>query len=77
MNDTKLHSAVSNDEAAIRRIIEQWAKAVREENRPAIRADHDPGILMFDVPPPLLSRGLDDYRATREKFFSCSRKPVA
>jgi hypothetical protein len=42
--------AASNDEAEIR----TWAKAVREENRAAIRADHDLGILMFDVPPPLL-----------------------
>src|SRR5712671_5602379 len=47
------------------------------EDRAAIRADHDPGILMFDVPPPLFSRGLDDYMATWETFFSSSEKPVA
>jgi len=37
--------------------------------------DHDPNILMFDVPPPFLSRGLDQYMATWEKFFSsCDRE---
>jgi uncharacterized protein (TIGR02246 family) len=77
MNDTKSQPATSNDELEIRKLIEQWAKAVREENRAAIRADHDPSILMFDVPPPFLSRGLNDYMATWEKFFSSSEKPVS
>jgi ketosteroid isomerase-like protein len=65
-----------NDEAQIRALIERWAKAVREENRAAIRMDHDPGILMFDVPPPFLSRGLDAYMATWETFFSSVEKPI-
>ena len=68
---------VMNDEAEIHALIERWAKAVREEDRPAIRADHDPGILMFDVPPPFLSEGLDAYMATWETFFSSVEKPVA
>ena len=65
-----------NDEGQIQALIERWAKAVREENRAAIRADHDPEILMFDVPPPFLSRGLDAYMATWETFFSSTEKPV-
>jgi uncharacterized protein (TIGR02246 family) len=77
MNDTKSKPAASNDEAEIRTLIERWAKAVREENRAAIRDDHDPGILMFDVPPPFLSRGLEDYMATWETFWSSSERPVA
>jgi uncharacterized protein (TIGR02246 family) len=78
MNNTKSQPAASSDEAEIRELIERWAKAVREEDRSGIRADHDPGILMFDVPPPFLSRGLDAYMATWEKFFSSwSEKPVA
>jgi uncharacterized protein (TIGR02246 family) len=77
MNDTKSQPAASPNEAEIRTLIDRWAKAVREEDRAAIRADHDPGILMFDVPPPFLSRGLDDYMATWETFFRSSEKPVA
>jgi uncharacterized protein (TIGR02246 family) len=65
-----------NDEAQIRGLIERWAKAVREENRAAIRADHDPEILMFDVPRPFLSRGLDAYMATWEMFFRSNEKPA-
>jgi uncharacterized protein (TIGR02246 family) len=70
-------SSTSKDEMDIRAHIERWAKAVREENRAGIRADHDPEMLMFDVPPPFLSQGLDAYMATWELFFSCSEKPVA
>ncbi len=66
-----------NDEAQIQALIERWAGAVREENRAAIRADHNSEILMFDVPPPFLSRGLDAYMATWETFFSSSEKPVS
>lgn len=47
------------DVLAIRALIERWAEAVRREELNAIRADHDPDILMFDLPPPFLSRGLD------------------
>jgi ketosteroid isomerase-like protein len=61
----------------IQALIERWAKAVREEDRPGIRAHHDSEMLMFDVPPPLLSRGLDAYMATWETFLSWSEKPVA
>jgi hypothetical protein len=43
-------------------------EAVRDDDLDRIRADHDPDILMFDVPPPLLSRVLD--MATRETFFA-------
>ena len=67
----------SDDEKDIQGLIERWAKAVRDQDRAGIRADHDSEILMFDVPPPLLSRGLDAYMATWERFLSWSEKPVA
>jgi uncharacterized protein (TIGR02246 family) len=67
----------SADEMEIQALIERWAKAVREENRAGIRADHDSEMLIFDVPPPFLSRGLDAYMATWETFFSRAQKPVA
>ncbi len=65
-----------NDETEIRALIERWARAVREQDRAAIRAGHDPDILMFDVPPPFLSQGLDAYMATWEMFFSAAEQPV-
>ena len=65
------------DAQAIRALIERWAEAVRREDLTAIRADHDPDILMFDVPPPFLSRGLDAYMATWRLFFASVEKPVS
>jgi hypothetical protein len=41
VNDIKSQAAASKDEAEIRTLIERWARAVREENRAAIHADHD------------------------------------
>lgn len=67
----------SQDEMDIRALIDRWAKAVREENRAGIRADHDSEILMFDVPPPFLSQGLDAYMKTWEMFFLSAERPVA
>jgi uncharacterized protein (TIGR02246 family) len=66
----------TNDEAELRELIARWSKAVRDEDLDRIRADHDPDILMFDVPPPLLSRGLDAYMATWQTFFAWQAKPV-
>jgi hypothetical protein len=49
---------------------------VRDKDRAAIRQDHDANILMFDVPAPFSSRGIDAYRVTWETFFVSSEKPV-
>ncbi len=40
------------DEQQIRTLIERWAAAVHEGDMATVLADHDPDILMFDVPPP-------------------------
>ena len=76
MNNDQLHSQASTDEVEIRNLIERWSGAVRNQNRAEIRKDHDADILMFDVPPPFQSRGIDEYMATWETFFSSSEKPV-
>jgi uncharacterized protein (TIGR02246 family) len=60
------------DEAAIRDLVENWASAVRAKNFEGILANHSPDILMFDVPPPLQSKGIEAYRKTWELFFSWS-----
>lgn len=77
MTNSRPQTSTSQDEAEIQALIERWARAVREEDRAAIREDHDSDMLMFDVPPPLVSRGLDAYMATWETFFPRAEKPVA
>ncbi len=68
--------SLSSDVQEIRALIDRWAEAVRNEDLAAIRANHDANILMFDVPPPFLSRGIDAYMATWQLFFSNVEKPV-
>ncbi len=77
MTKKKAQGVLSKDEVDIRKLIERWAKAVRDGDRTGIRTAHVPDILMFDVPPPLFSQGLDCYMATWERFLSWSEKPVA
>jgi ketosteroid isomerase-like protein len=67
----------TDDGMDVKALIDRWAKAVREGDKAGVRADHDSEMLMLDVPPPLLSRGLDEYMATWNRFLSWSDKPVA
>jgi uncharacterized protein (TIGR02246 family) len=76
MSNKPAESKQSADEREIRALIEKWSKAVREQNRDGIRRDHAADILMFDVPPPFRSRGIEEYMATWEMFLSASEKPV-
>jgi ketosteroid isomerase-like protein len=57
-------------EGQIKALIEAWADAVRRHDLAGIFARHDPDIVMFDVPPPLQSRGLAEYRKTWDLFFT-------
>ncbi len=61
------------NEAAIHELIVNWAKAVRTKNVDGILANHSPEILMFDVPPPLQSKGIEAYRKSWDLFFSWAR----
>jgi uncharacterized protein (TIGR02246 family) len=63
----------NSDEAEIRELIEQWAQAVRNVDMEGVLARHTSDVVMFDVPVPLQSKGLDAYRKTWELFFSYSK----
>jgi uncharacterized protein (TIGR02246 family) len=58
-----------NDEAAMRRLIEDWAAAVRARDVGGVVAHHTDDVLMFDVPPPVAVRGISAYRETWPAFF--------
>jgi ketosteroid isomerase-like protein len=51
-------------ESKIKRVIEAWADAVRRHDLAGILAHHDQDIVMLDVPPPLQSRGIGEYKKT-------------
>jgi ketosteroid isomerase-like protein len=67
----------SADEALTRKLVEDWARAVRAKNIGGAIAHHSADILMFDVPPPFESKGIEAYRKTWDLFFSCQPEPVA
>jgi len=65
---------VTGDEAAIRALIDRWAKAVHAGDMDAVLADHAEDIVMFDVPPPNEVRGKTAYRETWPVFFDYQRR---
>ena len=67
---------VAPDEAAIRQLIETWAAAVRRRDIAGILEGHSPDLVMFDVPPPFRSQGLEAYEKTWDLFFSWSTDPI-
>ncbi len=66
----------TRDETEIRQIVEDWASAVRKRDLDGILRNHSPDVLMFDVPPPMQSKGIDAYRTTWDLFFSWSHDPA-
>jgi uncharacterized protein (TIGR02246 family) len=71
----KSHSR-SDDETAIRDVIESWAAAVRRKDFPGILQNHSADLVMFDVPPPFQSNGMEAYRKSWDLFFSWSADPI-
>lgn len=65
------------EETDIRKLITNWAASVRAKDFKGILAHHDNNFLMFDVPPPLESRGLRAYQKTWDLFYSAQPEPVA
>ena len=64
------------EEIQIKVLLESWADAVRRHDVPAILAHHEPDMVMFDVPPPFQSRGIEAYMKTWDEFFECADRPV-
>src|ERR1700730_13407255 len=59
----------SEDDAAIRDVVESWTAAVRRRDIGGILQNYSSGIVIFDVPPPFQSRGIEAYRKTWDLFF--------
>ena len=65
-----------SNEAQIRQLIEDWAQAVRNRDIEAILAHHSEDVVMYDVPKPFQSIGIDAYRKTWDLFFSFTKSGV-
>lgn len=66
----------SAEEVEVRALVEEWARAVRRKDMPAVLRHHSSDMVMFDVPPPFQSKGIEAYRKTWDLFFSWAREPV-
>jgi uncharacterized protein (TIGR02246 family) len=64
-----------SDVDEIRTLITRWVAAVAGCNMDGVLAQHDPDIVMFDVPPPYRGvRGLAEYRESWAPFFEWLRQ---
>jgi ketosteroid isomerase-like protein len=64
-------------DADVRKVIEDWAGAVRRRDIEGVLRHHAPDMVMYDVPPPFQSVGIDAYHGAWDTFFAWSREPVA
>lgn len=60
---------MTSNEIQITQLIDNWAKAVRAKDIHKVLAHHSDDILLFDVPEPYQSKGIDAYRASWEDLF--------
>ncbi|HET7002162.1 MAG TPA: nuclear transport factor 2 family protein [Puia sp.] len=66
----------AENEMQVRNLIENWAKAVRQKNIDGILAFHSENLVMYDVPEPFQSVGLEAYRKTWDIFFKYTKPGV-
>jgi ketosteroid isomerase-like protein len=71
-----MRTNLKENETQIRNLVEDWAKAVRNADIDAILAHPADNIVMYDVPKPFQSVGIDEYRKTWDLFFKYTRPGV-
>jgi len=64
------------DEAQIRQLIDNWAKALRAKDINGLMSHYTPDILVFDLAPPLQYAGADAYRKNFDEWFTSFQGPV-
>jgi len=67
---------MDENESAVRQVVEAWLTAVRKRDLPAVLSNHSADIVMFDVPPPFQSKGIDAYKKTWDEFFEFAPEPA-
>ena len=64
-------------EAVLRHRIEELARAIGERDLDRVMAFYAPEVVVFDVRPPLESRGADSYRQNFEQWFASFEGPIS
>ena len=68
-------SSQDQNHGQIRRLLADWSAAVRRKDYDGVLRNHSRDVLMFDVPPPFQSEGIDAYRKTWDLFFGWTTSP--
>lgn len=65
-----------DDEAQIRQLYDDWAKAFRAHDIDGIMAMYAPDVVAFDFVPPLRYAGREAYRKDYEEFVAAFEGPI-
>lgn len=63
-----------HNEAQIRVLVENWARAIEEQDYAGVLANHAGNIVMFDVPFPIQLKGIEAYKESWGPFFAAQQK---
>jgi uncharacterized protein (TIGR02246 family) len=66
----------TGDDAQIREGMEALARALRAKDIDALMAHYAPGVVTFDLRPPLRVQGVDAYRRNFEAWFASVQGPI-
>lgn len=66
----------SESEKQIREINDGWAAAVEAKDIDGILANYTDDVVVFDVPPPMMARGRDEYRKHWEDWLKTFNGPL-
>jgi uncharacterized protein (TIGR02246 family) len=69
-------TTINQTENEIRQLVEGWAAAVRKGDIDEVLLHHSDDMVMYDVPPPFQSVGIDAYRKTWDLFFANTKPGV-
>lgn len=71
-----MREATAPNEAAIRALIDRYVTAIRNHDIDGVVSAYAPGLVAFDVVPPLKSVGAERYRNVWQTVFEMLEKPI-
>jgi uncharacterized protein (TIGR02246 family) len=66
----------TNDEVAIRELIDRFAEAFRAKDVDGVMSVFAPGIVSFDILPPLQAVGAESFVTHWQEFFGSNQTPL-
>lgn len=64
------------DKTIVENLIEDWFENIQKQDIEKVMQYHSDDIVIFDVPKPLQSKGLTEYKKTWELFFKNVKKGI-